>query len=165
MIESDAGTGPIVADNVTISSASLVAFAESEAQRTAGESIAQSEDVAQPAAGNNRSAAESDQITADIDQNNPVLGLDDSKFTIQISSKPDRISAISMIRYLSAEMSGPFFYYRSTKQQNDWYPVIYGVYDSFEIAERQISTLPVSVQNNKPYVRSIATVKKRALGK
>jgi septal ring-binding cell division protein DamX len=102
---------------------------------------------------------------ADNDQSSRLFALDSDKYTIQISSKRTQTEVFDFMRRLSKEMPGPFFYYRSTKQRIDWYPVLCGTYGSRELAEAAIAELPADVRGNNPFVRSIGTVQKRARGR
>lgn len=122
----------------------------------------------QKSRGNNRGRDERGVWpTSDNPQINPLFALDGEKYTIQISSKRTRIEAIEFTRKLSKEMPGPFFYYRSrsTNQKPDWFPVLYGVYDSAALAKAAIAELPAALRGSNPYHRSIATIHKRVRGR
>ena len=91
-----------------------------------------------------------------------LFSVGENKYTIQIASKESLLETEQFIESLSPNMTEPFFYYLSKNQSQDWYPVLYGVFDTIEETNIAITQLPQNILNNRPIPRSIETVLKKA---
>ena len=133
------------------------------AEKLAEEKLAEEKLAVENLAEEKLTQEEKDDLAAEI-ENNPLLFLDSERYTIQIFSKPSRASAIQLIHELENLLSGPLYLYRSTKQEQDWFPVLFGNFASFELAESALSGLPTVLKENGPFIRKIATVQDRIKG-
>lgn len=68
-------------------------------------------------------------------------------------------SESSMKKFIELnKLKGKAFYYRTTRQQKPWFVLIYGNYTSRESAIQAIQALPTTVQAQKPWPRTFASV-------
>ena len=85
-----------------------------------------------------------------------LLSLKPESFTLQIGSLATEADAKAYIVRFGFESEAT--YYLSTKQEQNWYPVLYGVYANRSEARKAIATLPEEVQLEKPWARPLITI-------
>lgn len=85
-----------------------------------------------------------------------LLSLKPESFTLQIGSLATEAAAKAYIMRFGFQSEAT--YYLSTKQEQNWYPVLYGVYANRTEAKKAIATLPKEVQLERPWARPLITI-------
>ncbi|MCG8315601.1 MAG: AAA family ATPase [Pseudomonadales bacterium] len=85
-----------------------------------------------------------------------LMSLDNNKFTLQMLGAREEASVQKFLaRYPSLK---DIAYYQTVHRDKDWYVVVYGLFSSKEGAKSELSKLPKSLRDSKPWPRSIASV-------
>lgn len=87
-----------------------------------------------------------------------ILSLPSSNFTLQLLGA-GKISGIEQF-IKQNKLGNHAYYYRSSRQNQPWYILLYGNYPSKEQAKAALARLPAAVRAQNPWVRDIAGVKK-----
>jgi septal ring-binding cell division protein DamX len=92
----------------------------------------------------------------------PINGLNDNKWTFQLISLS---SEASMIDYIKRnKLASQAYYFERVVNGKKRYTLIYGSYASKQQAEKQLKTLPATIRQGKPWIRSYADIKKLMTG-
>lgn len=111
---------------------------------------------APPPAAANAAAPKQQHMLREVMRENWILSQPADSFTMQLISNKNE-SAIS--HYLATQsVPDPAAYYKSIVLGEEWYSVIYGVFPSFEEAQRYMKLLPESVLKYKPWIRKFSDV-------
>ena len=87
-----------------------------------------------------------------------ILSLPTGNFTVQLLGAA-KISGIEQF-IAQNKLQTNAYYYKSMRQNQPWYILLYGNYPSKEQAKAAIAALPLPVRALNPWVRDIASVKK-----
>ena len=91
-----------------------------------------------------------------------IANIKDTQFAIQLSSS----SSIDGLKELVKKHNLTNYQIYETKRNNDkWYILVNGTYDSADEARKAIKSLPSEMQNNKPWIKSGATINKEKSAK
>lgn len=87
-----------------------------------------------------------------------VANLENSYYTLQLASSTN----LKLIqKYLSEnELQGTAGYYKSKRQGEYWYALVYGAYPSVDEANIAIATLPKDLRKWSPWVRNVKSIHK-----
>lgn len=87
--------------------------------------------------------------------------LDPDRYTLQILSLTKEFSSRAFIRKHRLEQQAAYFAVR--KNDRTWYAVTYGLYDTVQAAEAAGKSLPDSIKDLKPWVRSTGRIQQSML--
>lgn len=76
-------------------------------------------------------------------------------YTLQILGVHDRLT---LNKFLTQHPLNEIAMYKTTFQNKDWYVVLYGIYPNRSQAEEARKTLPTSLRETQPWIRSLASV-------
>jgi len=79
-------------------------------------------------------------------------------YTLQLASSTNQ--ALIEKYYNENTMAGKAGYYRSQREGELWYALVYGAYPSFNAAKEAIADLPVELKKWSPWVRNIRSIHK-----
>lgn len=102
------------------------------------------------------SAAPKQHQLKEISREPWILKQPATAFTLQLlSSKDENV----VTQYLAdPHMPDPSAYFKSNVLGEDWYSVVYGVFTTFEEAQKHMRLLPPGITRYKPWVRKFADV-------
>lgn len=87
-----------------------------------------------------------------------VMEQEADTYTLQLSSLPDRETALKFIHNNKLESQAAFF--RVIVKGAPRYTVVLGVYDNYDSAKKSVASLPESLQKNHPWVRNFGQLQK-----
>lgn len=93
--------------------------------------------------------------------NDPFASANPHHYTVQLIAMAN-VDALKQFATAN-QLAGQLNYVRVSRQGKDWYVAVYGQYASAAEAHAAIQQLPQSVQDQKPWVRSIASVQQAHL--
>ncbi|MGI9284402.1 MAG: SPOR domain-containing protein [Pseudomonadales bacterium] len=117
----------------------------------------QAEVVQAPAAANPVTARTSDELRS----TEWFANLDPDRYTLQILSLTKEVSSRLFIKNNHLEDEAAYFAVR--KNDQTWYAVTYGLYDSLEAAESASKSLPESIKELKPWIRRTGRIQQSML--
>ncbi len=87
--------------------------------------------------------------------------LDPDRYTLQILSLTREVSIRAFIQ--SHHLEGEAAYFAVRKDDETWFAVTYGLYDSYQAAELAAKSLPKSINNLEPWVRNTGRIQQSIL--
>ena len=85
-----------------------------------------------------------------------VATQDPKHYTLQLASSTNQ--QLIDKYYLENELAGQAGYYRSKREGEEWYALVYGSYPSVQAAKDAIETLPQDLKKWSPWVRNIKSI-------
>lgn len=85
-----------------------------------------------------------------------VTSQDPKHYTLQLASSTNQ--QLIDKYYLENELTGKAGYYRSKREGEEWYALVYGAYPSVQAAKDAIETLPQDLKKWSPWVRNIKSI-------
>ena len=55
-------------------------------------------------------------------------------------------------------LTGEAAYFKSTRNGDDWYCILYGTYSDYDQAKQALNALPNRLRRNRPWVRTLSSV-------
>lgn len=154
--------------NETIASAATKAV--SEAEKSATTTAAQTTTIAarkqpEPAQSNAQK-----QAPANVNSNQKLSGLnithrdswirsqDSNRYTLQLAAFRDEKRVIHFLR--EHNLNGDIAYFKFTRDDTQWYAIVYGSFASSGDAKSQIASLPKALQKPEPWLRRFSSLQK-----
>jgi DamX protein len=112
-----------------------------------------SKQITSPAIEDSKNKTQSSNIKGEdwLRQQNP------NAYTIQIIGVHDRLI---LKKFLDKHNNENIVTFKTRYRNKNWYVIIYGVYPTRFQAKQALATLPASLQENEPWLRSFASVQK-----